>query len=138
MSGSERLDSKAGPLGNSSQAYLGGIDFMVKGFEPLMKGIGRWNLEAFGFASRRAQAWLEVPSRLGQCKTPLDVFNEQVRFWKAAAADYVEGSKRLVSAWSAVAAMPKLNSTRQSRDYITFPDPQEASASPKRGERKAA
>ena len=43
MSGSERLDSKAGPLGNLSQTYFGGLDMMVKGYEPALKGVGRWN-----------------------------------------------------------------------------------------------
>jgi hypothetical protein len=139
MSGSERLDSKAGPLGNLSQSYFGGLDMMARGYEPVLKGVGRWNLELLGFTARRAQAWLELPTRLRQCKTPLDVFNEQARFWQAAVADYSDGSQRLTAAWSACAAvMPKLN-VAQPRDYITFPEPQEApAAAPKRGERKAA
>jgi len=138
MSGSERLDSKAGPLGNLSQTYFGGLDTMVKGYEPVLKGVGRWNLEVLGFMARRTHAWLEVSSRLSQCKTPVDAFNEQAKFWQAAVADYSEGSKRLVSAWSACAAMPKLNGSALPRDYITFPEPQEAPVAPKRGERKAA
>ena len=98
MSGSERLDPKAGPLGNLSQAYFGGLDMMAKGFEPALKGVGRWNLELVGFMARRAQAWLEVPSQLSQCKTPVEVFNLQGKFWQAAAADYADGSKRLAAA----------------------------------------
>jgi phasin protein len=137
MSASERLDSKAGPLGNLSQTYFGGLDMMVKGYEPALKGIGRWNLEVFGFMARRAQAWIEIPSRLSQCKTPVDLFNAQGKFLQAAAADYADSSKRLVAAWGACAAMPKLNGA-QPRDYITFPEPQETPAAPKRGERKAA
>ena len=137
MSASERLDSKAGPLGNLSQTYFGGLDMMVKGYEPALKGIGRWNLEVFGFMARRAQAWLEVPSRLSQCKTPVDLFNAQGKFLQAAAADYADSSKRLVAALGECAAMPKLNGA-QPRDYITFPEPQETPAAPKRGERKAA
>jgi hypothetical protein len=137
MSASERLDSKAGPLGNLSQSYFGGLDMMVKGYEPALKGVGRWNLEVLGFMARRAQAWLEVPSRLGQCKTPVDVFKEQGKFWQAAAADYADSSKRLTAAWSAFAVMPKLNGAPP-RDYITFPEPQEAPSVPKRDERKAA
>jgi hypothetical protein len=138
MSGSERLDSKAGPLGNLSQTYFGSLDMMVKGCEPALKGVGRWNLELLGFMARRAQAWLEIPSRLSQCKTPVDVFNAQGKFWQAAAADYTDGSKRLAAAWSACVAMPKLDGIVQPRDYITFPEPQETPAAPKRGERKAA
>jgi hypothetical protein len=138
MSGSERLDSKAGPLGNLSQTYFGGLDMMVKGCEPALKGVGRWNLEVFGFMARRAQAWLEIPSRLSHCKTPVDLFKEQGKFWQSAAVDYAAVSKRLAAAVSASAAMPALNGSLQPRDYITFPEPQEAPAAPKRGERKAA
>jgi hypothetical protein len=137
MSGSERLDPKAGPLGNLSQTYFGNLDMMVKGCEPALKGVGRWNLEVVSFMARRAQAWLEIPSRLSQCKTPADIFGENVRFWQAAASDYVEGSQRLTAAFSACAGMPKINGV-QPRDYITFPEPQEPAAAPNRGERKAA
>ena len=137
MSGSERLDSKAGPLGDLSQAYFGSLDMMVKGCEPALKGVGRLNLELVGFMTRRSQAWLEMPARLGRCKTPVDLFSEQMRFWQTAAADYAEGSRRLSAAWGACAVMPKLNGT-QPRDYMTFAEPTEPAATPKRTDRKAA
>jgi hypothetical protein len=137
MSGSERLDSKIGPLGNLSQAWSGNFDMIAKGFEPALKGAARWNLELMGFMARRAQAWLEIPSRASQCKTPADLLQEQSKFWQAATADYVDASKRLAATWSAGAYSPKLNGS-QPRDYITFAEPQESSAAPKRGDRKAA
>ena len=134
MSGSERLDSKAGPLGNLSQAYFSSLDMMVKGCEPALKGVGRWNLELVALVARRSQAWLAVPARLMQCKTPVDLANEQMRFWRSAATDYSESSRRLSAAWGACAAMPKLNGT-QPRDYMTFTAPTDAA---KRTDRKAA
>jgi hypothetical protein len=137
MSGNERIDSKAGPLGNLSQAYFGSFDTMVKGCEPALKGVGRWNLELIGLMTRRSQAWLEMPARLGRCKTPVDVFSEQMRFWQTAAADYADGSRRLAAAWGACAVMPKLNGA-QPRDYITFAEPKDTAAAPKRSDRKAA
>jgi hypothetical protein len=138
MSASERLDSKAGPLGNLSQTYFGGLDMMVKGCEPALKGVGRWNLELIGLMARRSQAWLEIPASLGRCKSPVDLYNEQMRFWQTAAADYADGSRRLAAAWGACAAvMPKLNGA-QPHDYITFAEPEAAAATPKRGDRKAA
>ena len=137
MGGNERIDTKAGPLGNLSQAYFGSFDMMVKGCEPAVKGAGRWNLELTGLMTRRTQAWMEIPVRLGRCRTPIDVFNEQLRFWQAAAADYVEGQQQLAAALGACAVMPKLNGA-QPRDYIAFPESQESPAAPKRGERKAA
>jgi hypothetical protein len=109
---------------------------VVKGCEPALKGVGRWNLELIGLMTRRSQAWLEVPTRLAQCKTPMDLFKEQMRFWQSAAADYTEGSRRLSAAWGA-AAMPKLNGT-QPHDYMTVSEPKDSEAAPKRGDRKAA
>ena len=146
MSGSERLDSKVGPLANLSQAYFGGLDAMMKGYEPALKGAGRWNLELIGLMTRRTQAWLEIPARLRRCKTPTDVMNEQMRFWQTATSQYADGSHRLAAAFGACAVMPHFNgawggkTVAQSRDYITFPEPKESAASPapKRGDRKAA
>jgi hypothetical protein len=139
MGGSERLEPKAGPLGNLSQACFGNLDMVVKSCEPTLKGVGRWNLELMGFMARRAQAWLETSSRLGKCRTPADVLGEQMRFWQVAASDYTEGSRRLAAAWGACAMLPKAaDSAQQPRDYITFPEPQEAPGVPKRNERKAA
>jgi hypothetical protein len=137
MSESNRHDLKSGPLGNFSQAYFGGLDTMVKSYEPALKGVSRWNLELAGLMARRAQAWLAIPSLLTQCKTPVDIFNAQGKFWQAAASDYADGSKRLTAVFSSAAAIPKLNGI-QPRDYITFAEPQETSAAPKLGDRKAA
>src|SRR6516162_3789732 len=87
MSASERLDSKADPLGHLSQAYFGGLDVMVKGYEPVLKGVGRWNLELIGFMARRARAWVDIGSQLGQCKSPVEIFKVQTKFLQAASAD---------------------------------------------------
>ena len=146
MSGSERLDPKAGPLGNLSQAYFGTLDKFAKGYEPALKGVGRWNLELIGLYTRRSREWLDVPTRLTRCKTPVDVVNEQVRFWQTATAQYVEASHRLAAAFGACAVAPYFNgawggeTVAPARDYITFPEPKEtaAEAAPSRSDRRAA
>jgi hypothetical protein len=135
MNISERNDAKGGPFGNLSQVYFGGLDNMAKGCEPALKSIGRWNLELVG-PTRRSQAWLEIPVRLGRCRTPVDVFNEQMKFWQTATADYADGWRRLTAAWGACAMVPKPNGA-ETRDYMTFSEPKETSVA-KRGERKAA
>jgi hypothetical protein len=136
MSGSERLDSKAGPLGNPSQAYFGGLDMMVKGYEPALKGVGRWNLEVLGLMARRAQAWLEIPSRLSQCKTPADLFKEQTKFWQAAARGLQRGVATADGGVERVWGDAEAQWHAAARLH-TFPEPQETPAPPKR-ERKAA
>jgi hypothetical protein len=144
MSAIERADPKAGPFCNLSQAYFSGLDTIAKGYEPAFKGAGRWNLELMGLMTRRAQAWLDIPARFSQCRTPQDLVLEQTRFWQAAARDYTEGARRLTVALGA-AALPGFNGARGDgtaapvRDYITFPEPKSAAAAeePKRDRRAA-
>jgi hypothetical protein len=126
MNASERADPKAGPFGNLSQAYFGQLDMIAKGLEPALKGVGRWNIELMALMTRRARAWAEIPSRLGQCKSPQDLIGEQLRFWQAAAHDYADGAQRLTVAFGAL-AVPGLNGALGAqpvaRDYITFAEP---------------
>jgi hypothetical protein len=145
MRGSERLDPPAGPLANLGQAYFSGVDMMMKGYEPVLKGVGRWQLEIMGLATRRAQAWMQMPAQVSRCKTPQEFANEQVRFWQTAASQYVEGAQRLLAVMGASSPIPTFNGAwkgeaeGQSRDYITFPEAKESEvSSAKRRDRKAA
>jgi hypothetical protein len=146
MSGSERLDPKAGPLGNLSQAYFGTLDQAIKRCEPVLKGLGRWNLEVLALTSKRTREWLDIPARLTRCKSPADLVNEQMRFWQTAASQYADASHRLAAAFGSCAVMPYFNGTwggetvARARDYITFPEPKEsaADAPAARGDRRAA
>jgi hypothetical protein len=146
MSGSERQDPHGGPLGNLSEAYFGTLDKVMKGYEPALKGVGRWNLELFSLMTKRSREWLEMPTRLSRCKTPLDVAGEQARFWQTAAGQYAEASHRLAAALGACAVVPYFNGTwggetvERTRDYITFPEPKEsvADTGPVHRDRRAA
>lgn len=120
-----------GPFQGMVETYFAGLDSSARSLEPFYKGVARWQLEAIGLASRRAQAYMEIPSRLAQCRTPQDVLAEQARFWQNAFEHYSESSRRLAAAWSQMATMPtvagnRANSQRE-RDYITFPEPRSAS-----------
>ena len=143
MSASERSDPKAGPFGNLSQAYSHGLDAMAKGYEPALKGIGRWNLELMGLMTRRTQAWLDIPARISQCKAPQDLVKEQLRFWQTATQDYAEGAQRISAAFGAIAA-PGFNgvsggkTVAPTRDYITFSEPKPAATEAPKRDRKAA
>ncbi|MBX9591127.1 MAG: hypothetical protein K2X43_17715 [Hyphomonadaceae bacterium] len=145
MSASERSDPKAGPFVNLSQTYCNNLDILAKGYEPMLKGVGRWNLEVMGLMTRRARAWLEVPMRVGQCKTPQDLVGEQLKFWQTAVFDYSEGARRLTVAFGALTG-PGFTGAQDgktaapARDHIDFTDAKPAAAAadvPKR-ERRAA
>lgn len=123
------------PFQNMFQTYFGGLDTAAQSFEPMVKGMARWQLETMGLMSRRAQAYLEIPARLSQCRTPQDLFNEQTRFFQTAMQQYTESSRKLTAALSQMASVPPVfgqaTQTRVKRDYITIPEPKAASSTPK-------
>ncbi len=118
-----------GPSAEALEVFFNGLENVPSLFAP-MKAAVRLQLEATGFLSRRAQAFLEIPTRLGQCRTPQDLLNEQMRFWRTAYEQYVESAQRMGQIWSSAAVFPfggAEQPSRPERDYITFPEPPEAS-----------
>lgn len=119
-----------GPFQTMAESYFAGLDASARSMEPFYKGLARWQLEAIGLASRRAQAYLEIPSRLAQCRTPQDLLAAQSSFWQNAFEHYSESSRRLAAAWAQMASMPAPAGHRshgaRERDYITFPEPRTA------------
>ena len=107
---------------------------VLQAFDPFYKGAIRCQLEAMTFWSRRAQAYMEIPARLSQCRTPQDVFNEQMRFWQTAFQQYNESAGRMANAYRQMATPPNFASTQpaqRKRDYMSFPEvnePQRPSA----------
>jgi hypothetical protein len=107
------------------------VDAQVIGaqFTAPAKALARVQLEALGFVNRRAQAYLEIPSRLSRCRTPQDLINEQMGFWQTAIEQYSESSRRMAEAWSQVIASGggfSGTSGPRERDYITFSTAKEA------------
>jgi hypothetical protein len=143
MSAGERGSPTAGPFVNLSQVYCNGLDVLAKSSEPLVKGVGRVNLEVLGLMTRRTRAWLELPARLSQCKSPQDLQVEQLRFWQNAALDYTEGVQRLATAFSALAPAGlngawSVKATPPSRDYISVHEARQVAEEAPRRERRAA
>ncbi|MDO9382532.1 MAG: hypothetical protein Q7T86_06670 [Hyphomicrobiaceae bacterium] len=110
----------AGPFFAPMHAYFGNLDSMSQSMSPL-KGIARSQLELMGFFSRRTQAYMEIPSRMQQCRTPQDLLNEQARFWQTAFEQYAETSRRMMEAWSHAGLGAQQQPVRATaRDYINF------------------
>jgi len=70
------------PIHSFFNMYFSGLEAFGQAYDPFTKGMARAQLEFMGHLNRRAQAYLEIPNRLGQCRTPQDLVNEQVRFWR--------------------------------------------------------
>lgn len=76
----------------------------AQAYEPAYKAAARANLEVVGLASRRAQAMMDVPSRMMACRTPLDVMNASASYWQTAARQYGEAYAKIWGAY--MGAMP--------------------------------
>ncbi len=135
----DRGDLSGGPFQGMLNTAFGGFTAAGKTFEPLFRAAARGNLEAVTLMSRRAQAYMEMPMRLSQCRTPQDFANEQMRFWQTMTREYAESSQRILGAWFDVAQKSgrKAGSrgAERERDYITFPEPEETGST---AERRAA
>ena len=138
-----RMDNSGDPSGGPIQGMLNtaysGLAAAVKAIEPWLRAAARGNIEAFTLMNRRAQAYMELPMRLSQCRSPQDLANEQMRFWQTMARQYTESSQRVLGAWFEMvqksAGKAKSSSAEHERDYITFPEPEETGSS---AERRAA
>lgn len=115
------------PYANVMQTYFGGLDNATQVAEPFYKGMARWQLEMMGLMSRRAQAYMEIPSRMSKCRTPQDLVAEQTRFWQTAFQQYSESSRRMMAAANQMMVVPAAFTqgaakAQRKRDYISFPD----------------
>jgi len=95
-----------GPLHEVSRAYLGQANGTSVEMGHAVRNMARWQLEMWGLASRRAQAYLELPGRLGQCRSADALQKEQARFLQKASQQYVESSTRMFQAWQSMMVMP--------------------------------
>jgi len=112
--------------------------------EPIWKGALRCNLELTALASRRAQAYLALPTTVQSCRSPQDLASEHMRFWQVAAAHYAESGKSIMEAWNGAlsAGLRATESAAQvERDYFKFTESRaeaEAAEARKQGTRRAA
>jgi hypothetical protein len=137
------FDTKAfGPFGAMIDSYFAAIDSFAHGKFPFMPGMApaldgqalsqhataplkaaaRCQLETYGLLNRRMQAYMQVPTRLAQCRTPQDLLNEQMAFWRIATEQYRETAVKIGQAWGQSVPWTGTDGAARSaeRDYITF------------------
>jgi hypothetical protein len=146
MVAQSRFDSGLlGPFAPMFEAYFSGLQSLSQGFGGQAadaqaigsqvtgpaKAVARCQLEAMGLMNRRAQAYMDIPARIARCKTPQDLINEQMAFWKTAAEQYTESSQKIAEAWGQMLPLPAgfgsaFQGGRSERDYIAFPSAKDA------------
>ena len=95
--------------------------------EHLMRSFARCQSELQGLVSRRAQAYVELPSRIAEIRTTQDMVQEQTRFWQTAMQQYAECSQRIMNLWMQSLQPPvtrfEQRSQAVSRDYLAPGEP---------------
>lgn len=138
---SSHANGKSPSINNPLQFYFGGLEALGQAYDPLFKGLARTQLEMLGFANRRAQAYMQLPQKAAQCRTPQDLMGMQAQFWRSAYEDYAESFGRVTRALAScapnVAALSE-EALNSAHDYIAFPETKEPAASGRTRERKAA
>ncbi|HZA01876.1 MAG TPA: hypothetical protein VE665_06300 [Hyphomicrobiaceae bacterium] len=108
------------------------MDAAAQRFEPWVKAVAGSGLELLSLMSQRAQAYLELPTSVGNCRSPQDLVDQQVRFWQTALRQYGESSQRAMNAWATSMSLlggvltPFTPAAQPERDYITFPESEQA------------
>ena len=130
------------PAHSAFQMYFGGLEAIGQAYDPFLKGLARTQLEMLGFLNRRAQAYMQIPARAAQCRTPQDLMNIQAQFWRSAYEDYTESVGRVTNALAAV-GLPNFaaiseEALNNAHDYIAFPETKEQAGSNRQRDRKAA
>ncbi len=114
------------PENATIERLLASTEQATKSMGPMVTGVARANMELASLAGRRAQAYLELPNTVAQCRGLQDLFAAQARFWQTAFEDYAACNRRVIavlSAHNAVApAAQDAGAGRRERDTITFPD----------------
>ncbi len=122
-----------GPMQEAAQAYFGKVNGTNVELGQSCRGLARCQLEMWGFASRRAQAYLELPARMSRCRTMAEVQQEQMRFAQQASQQYLESTRRFAEAWQAAflspftASVPRGSAKSEqagstARDFIAIED----------------
>lgn len=138
-SDSKHTDSRTGPATNLSAVYCGQIDAAMKAAEPMLRAIGRTNLEWSRLATQRTRAWVSLPAQATRCKSPADLFSLQMQFWQTAAQNYMEGMQRMLSAASKLSPIPQEAEARAGgHDFLQVRDEPQPAESKHRSARQAA
>lgn len=123
FSACETLSRGTPPLGSGFPTAFDAQAFTTQATAPL-KAAARAQLEVMGLANRRVQAYMTAPTKLAQCRSPQDLMNMQMAFWRTAFEQYTESGRKIAEAWGQALPLAEAYSggdvTNAEHDYINF------------------
>jgi hypothetical protein len=112
---------------NPLQLYFCGLDAMSKGFGP-MTAIARIQVEQMAQASRLAQAYIDLASRVARNPSPQESYAAQMQFWQTAMTQYQLSASQAMESWAKMLVplagpVPKAHDAGRPSRAIAFPAP---------------
>ncbi len=75
-------------------------------WQPLLKGVGRWQLELAQAGAKQNRAAIEFGQRMTRASNPIDVVNAQVLYWKQIGDVYSDANQNITQAMARAAEPP--------------------------------
>ena len=89
-------------------------------WQPILKAVGRTQLEFAGLQARQAQAVLHWAHQLMQPQSPMDLANANAQLWSAMFEQYMSSLPRVVAAVSTASGTPAVLPLPAKRPHDTL------------------
>jgi hypothetical protein len=109
------------------QMLFEGADIYSALWQPMLKSVGRWQLEVAGLSVKQSQAVLAWSRDVARCWTPADAVAANVRYLETVSSQYALSSQRLAATVSQAVETPVLSDVvqlpvKRGHDVIELPD----------------
>ena len=123
-------EPKTSPAQDYFQLIFEGVDAVSSPWQPMAKGLGRWQMELAQLNAKQSRMALEYNQKMMRCFNPLEAFSETVNFWQKLYTNYADASQQVATV-AVKAAQPQLGfevlplPVKRVRDTIVLPDLEE-------------
>ena len=120
-------EPKTSPAQDYFQLMFEGFDAVSSPWQPMAKGLGRWQLELAQLNAKQSRTSLAYSQRMMRCFNPLEAFSETVNFWQQLYSNFADASQQVATV-AVKAAQPQLGfevfplPVKRARDTIVLPE----------------
>jgi hypothetical protein len=98
--------SSSSPNHDFFQMIFESADMVSAFWQPLLKSVGRWQLEIAGLSMKQSQATLRLTHDFARCTTPADVASANLRYWDSLTSEIAQSSHRIAASVQRAAEVP--------------------------------
>ena len=100
------IGAPTSPTHDAFQLAFETADIFSLFWQPLLKGVGRWQLELAQAGAKQSRAAIEFGQRMGRVTNPTDMVNAQVVYWQQIGQVYSEANQHITQAMARAAEPP--------------------------------